>query len=155
MENQDITLYGRHNLNPSFKGRLEIDNTRCDSLPTEPRLAPLTQQVCFNTQDAFLIPRLIIPNCFNGSNNDTKQKARDEEGAEVPSKWEASVCVASILKFKAEQLLQIGLNMNMEVNKKGAIERAGNANLEFEAEICKLAVDGQRAAATAITNLAT
>ncbi|KAA6404266.1 MAG: hypothetical protein EZS28_000207 [Streblomastix strix] len=45
--------------------------------------------------------------------------------------------------------------LGLEVNKKGAIERVGEADPEFEAEICKLAVDGQKAAATAITSLAT
>ncbi|KAA6338973.1 MAG: hypothetical protein EZS28_052652 [Streblomastix strix] len=79
VENLDITLYGRHNFNSSFKGHFETNNTRCNSLPIEPRLAPLIQQVCFNSQDDYLIPRLIIPNCINGGNNDTKQKKRDEE----------------------------------------------------------------------------
>ncbi|KAA6395688.1 MAG: hypothetical protein EZS28_008784 [Streblomastix strix] len=59
-------------------------------------------------------------------------------------------------KYELEALDdRIQSTLGLEVNKKGAIERAGDADLEFEAEICKLAVDGQRAAATAITSLAT
>ncbi|KAA6404118.1 MAG: hypothetical protein EZS28_000346 [Streblomastix strix] len=45
--------------------------------------------------------------------------------------------------------------LGLEVNEKCAIEREGDADHEFEAEICKLAVDGQRAATTAFTCLAT
>ncbi|KAA6390135.1 MAG: hypothetical protein EZS28_014338 [Streblomastix strix] len=41
-----------------------------------------------------------------------------------------------------------------EVNKKGAIERADDADFEFKEEICKLAIDGQKASAKAITSLA-
>ncbi|KAA6372406.1 MAG: hypothetical protein EZS28_032069, partial [Streblomastix strix] len=59
-------------------------------------------------------------------------------------------------KYELEALDdRIQSTLGLEVNKKGAIERAGDADLEFEAEICKLAVDGQRAAATVITNQAT
>ncbi|KAA6359828.1 MAG: hypothetical protein EZS28_044645, partial [Streblomastix strix] len=59
-------------------------------------------------------------------------------------------------KYELEELDdRIQSTLGLEVNKKGAIERAGDADLEFEAEICKLAFDGQRAAATAITSLAT
>ncbi|KAA6382092.1 MAG: hypothetical protein EZS28_022378 [Streblomastix strix] len=59
-------------------------------------------------------------------------------------------------KYELEALDdRIQSTLGLEVNKKGAIERAGDADLESEAEICKLAVDGQRAAATAITSMAT
>ncbi|KAA6385591.1 MAG: hypothetical protein EZS28_018882, partial [Streblomastix strix] len=59
-------------------------------------------------------------------------------------------------KYELEALDdRIQSTLGLEVNKKGAIERAGDADLEFEAEVYKLAVDRQRAAATAITSLAT
>ncbi|KAA6396298.1 MAG: hypothetical protein EZS28_008172 [Streblomastix strix] len=37
----------------------------------------------------------------------------EEEGAEVPSKWEAGVCVASIFNFEAEKLLQFRMDKDM------------------------------------------
>ncbi|KAA6396300.1 MAG: hypothetical protein EZS28_008174 [Streblomastix strix] len=45
--------------------------------------------------------------------------------------------------------------LGLEVNKKGAIERAGDADLEFEAKISKLAIDGLGSTGTTITSLAT
>ncbi|KAA6364496.1 MAG: hypothetical protein EZS28_039977 [Streblomastix strix] len=59
-------------------------------------------------------------------------------------------------KYELEALDdRIQSTLGLEVNKKRAIERAGDADLEFEAEVCNLTVDGKRAAATAITSLAT
>ncbi|KAA6354493.1 MAG: hypothetical protein EZS28_049980, partial [Streblomastix strix] len=54
-------------------------------------------------------------------------------------------------KQKFEALVdQIQATLGLEINKKGAVEKAGDMDLQFEAEICKLSVDCQRASAAAI-----
>jgi hypothetical protein len=45
--------------------------------------------------------------------------------------------------------------LGLEVNKKGAKEKAGDKDLEFEADICALAVNSQRASAASLTSMAT
>ncbi|KAA6377500.1 MAG: hypothetical protein EZS28_026974 [Streblomastix strix] len=58
-------------------------------------------------------------------------------------------------KYDLEDLEdRIQATLSLEINKKGAVKKAGDLDLEFEAEVCKLAVDCQRASAAAIASLA-
>ncbi|KAA6369795.1 MAG: hypothetical protein EZS28_034678 [Streblomastix strix] len=50
---------------------------------------------------------------------------------------------------------RIQATLGLEINKKGDVEKAGELKLEFEADVCKLAIDCQRATAATIASLAT
>ncbi|KAA6393548.1 MAG: hypothetical protein EZS28_010924 [Streblomastix strix] len=59
-------------------------------------------------------------------------------------------------KYELEALEdRIQATLGFEISKKGTVEKAGDLDLEFEAEGCKLAVDCQRTSAATIASLAT
>ncbi|KAA6401522.1 MAG: hypothetical protein EZS28_002946 [Streblomastix strix] len=50
---------------------------------------------------------------------------------------------------------RIQATLGLKINKKGAVEKASDLDLKFEADVCQLAVDSQRASAAAIASPAT